>query len=234
MPAVSKLINHPDKDQIVNWLVSGISVRDVEHRLAQLYPNESDAHLRISFSSLQSFRKDFLNLESKVLDDIKQAATLTKDQIRREAIKADLETSTAYRDKVNAVVDEQLQVQRELAKVFSILESRIEAVFNQASSGGIVDVKLDRVLVGYIEQLRGLLDQYKKYIDGFQETTTTNVNISVMTDQVAILREAVRETLADMDPAFAVRFMDKIANKLRVLKYGPETDYEGVMLETPK
>lgn len=225
---------HPAYEDIVKWLTGGVSVRDVEHRLEQMFPEQENAHLRCSFSTLQSFRQQHLNIESKVLDDIKDASALTKQQIRREAIQAELEKSTAYKDKVNALVDEKLQVQRELTKVFTILEARIEAIFNQAQLGALVDTKLDRVLTGYIEQLRGLLVDYSKIIDGVGDVTTTNINISVMTDQVAILREAVRETLADMDPSLAVRFMDKIANRLRTLQYGPETDLEGVMIEVKK
>ncbi len=230
MAPQNKIAHHPEREKIIAWLTQGVSVRDVEARLREMFPDEGDEHLRVSFSALQVFRKDFLNIEDRVLDDLKEATALTRETIRKEAIQAQVEGTSAYKEKINSIVDEQLQVQREIVKTFTLIESRIETLFNRAQDLKFTDHKLERLLQGYFDQILKIVESYKKFIEGYKDTTDVNVNINIATSHINVMREVVREVLADVDPQLAISFMDKLNKRLREMT-PLDQDADGVLLD---
>lgn len=218
MAPVNKVLNHLDKDEIIKKLTMGESVRAVESWLADRYPEESQAHLRISFSTLQNFKTQNLNIKGRVLEDIKDAARATQQAIKREVIQQEVESTNAYQEAIQAIAAERLDVQSELVEVFHILKSRVEHFYNKLQNQDFSD-KQEKAFQKYIDQVMSALESYKKYVEGYNETVDHNINISIMTDQVGIIREAVREVLVEMDPEFAVRFMGNLNEKMRSLQY---------------
>ena len=81
-----KILNHPDKEEVIKKLLEGDSVKEVERWLKEKYPRTRRLH--ISYMTLQKFRGEHLNLKGEVLDDIKNR----RGEIDKEAIEA----STAF------------------------------------------------------------------------------------------------------------------------------------------
>jgi hypothetical protein len=222
MAPKSKILNHPDKDEIIKLLSEGTPVRKVADMLEERYSKKHQAHLRISFPTLQEFKTAHLNLKGKIASDVQKEQTrASKEWLQHEEIKTDLEKNSAYKEAINKIANSELDARREILKIFSLVENRLEVLYNKTSSKEVIRPDEEKLLQSYIDQLMKVMDQYKKYIDGFKETTEHNVNITIATSQVNLLREAIRETLADCDPALAVKFMEKIYSKMRQL------DYEG-------
>src|SRR5271154_5728363 len=94
----SKLLNHPDHELIIKMLNDGESVRKVETYLKEKYPKNKNMHL--SLPTIQTFRKDHLNLESKVLKDIQDARAIEKKQQEMLIKQQQLEGTSAYKDRV--------------------------------------------------------------------------------------------------------------------------------------
>lgn len=230
MAPQSKLAGHPKLEEITRWLLDGVSVREVESRLNQLYPSESDAHLRVAFSTLQNFRKEHLNASDKVLEDIKAVSSITKDTIKREVLQAEVEQSSAYKDKINQIVDEQLVVTKELTKIFTIMEARIEKIYNQVQKSEFIDGRQERLLIQYMEQIQGALEKYSKHESGYSSEMNVNISIAAANDQIFLIREAVRETLAEVEPSLSVIFMEKLHARMDQLTY-KEADSEGFLME---
>lgn len=226
-----KLSAHPRLEEITRWLLDGVSVREVESRLNQLYPNEEDAHLRCSFSTIQNFRKEHLQIQDRVLEDIKSVSQITKDTVKREIIQAEVEATSAYKAKLNEIVDEKLEVTKELTKIFTIMEARIEKIYNAINKNEFIDGKLERLLIAHMEQIQGALEKYSKHISGgYSNETNINVSIDVANEQISLIREAVRETLSEADPHLSVVFMEKLSARLKQLSYKTSDD-QGFMLE---
>lgn len=230
MSIQNKVLAHPDKEIIIKWLTDGIPVREVEARLKEKYPKKPQGHLRISFSTLQQFRTEHLNLKEEVLSAIKEAGQLTRENIRREVISDEVKKTTSYQEKINSIASDQLSVNKELVKVFNLIEDRMEAFYDRIANNSTVDVREERVFQKYLEQFTSVLEHYKKYVEGYTETSNHNININIMNDQVGLIREAVREVLSETEPELAVKFMGKLNSKMGNLIYRADGQVVGDLL----
>ena len=230
----SKILHHPDKEEIIKWLkVDGISVREVEKRLAQRYPRKNQNHLRVSFSTIQSFKKNYLNIEGRVLQDIKEASRLTRKWARKQEALESISESDAYNKALMKAVESEIDTRQEIAKVFAIIDARMEVLFNKASEVDFIDKDVEKFLIDYLKQLSSIIDQHKKYEEGYREQVDINVNVNVMTEQIQIMREAMRETLSEVDPSLTLIFMGKLNDKMKTLSMGGDVaaDRHSVILD---
>ncbi len=212
-----KLTSHPDKEEIISQLVNGVPVREVADWLRERYPNAEHEHLRVSFSTIQNFKKQFLNPEMHVNRDLRAAAA---EAIKREETVRAVEQTSAYQEKLSKIVDTKLDVQKELHKVFVLLDARLEHFYNMLTSEQLPSTREERVFQGYIDQLIKLMESYKKYVEGYSESVEHNININIMNEQIVIIRDAVKEALADASPDVTIKFMDNLNRKMRGLEYG--------------
>jgi hypothetical protein len=220
MAPQTKILQHPDKEEIIAQLVNGTPVRDVAEFLRLKYTGADNAHLRVSFSTIQNFKKSYLDIDGQVARDVREAA---QDAISRQRLEDGQEVvaeTSAYRKKINEIVDGKLDVQRELLKIFTLLDSRIEHFYNLLSNYEFPNAREERVFQGYIDQLIKLVESYKKYVEGYSESVEHNININVMNDQINVVREAVRKSLEDTSPDLAIKFMDNLNKNMKTLEYG--------------
>lgn len=216
----SKIIDHQDKEEIISQLVNGTPVRDVAEYLRLKYPGAENAHLRVSFSTIQNFKKNYLDLDGQVARDVRAAASDAIAAQRLDDGREVVSGTTAYQKKISEIVDNKLDVQREIIKIFSLLDARIEHFYNLLSNYEFPNSREERVFQGYIDQLIRLLESYKKYVEGYSESVEHNININVMNDQINVVREAVRKSLEDTSPEIAIRFMDNLNKNMKTLEYG--------------
>lgn len=217
-----KLLNHPMREKIIFWLkVDGVSVRDVEKRLAQIYVKKSDEHLRVSASAIQAFKTDHLQIEGKVLAQIKENSKLTRTWTKKQEQTEELaKTSTAYQEAMVKAAQMEIDTKQKLINVFTIIENRLEKIYNKVDSFDYLDRDAENLLLGYVKQLQATIDQHKKYEEGFKESIDVNLNLNIMNDQIHIMRDAVRETLAELDPEVSIKFLDKLNTKMKRLTLG--------------
>lgn len=221
-----KILGHPDKEDIIQKLTNGDSVRSVEEDLKKKYPKDKSKH--ISWITLQTFRKDHLGLEGKVLNDIQEAAQSQKRQIEETMRQRQLEATDAYKKKISEIADSKLDVARKILQLDRIIESRMEYWYNMIASGEETAAKGDNELRKFISQQMDLLGQYKKFIEGMADKTIDhNINVNVMNDQIAIIRDVIRECLSEFAPDQSMRFMEKLNQKLNSVSYRPNSLSEG-------
>ena len=206
--------------------MEGIPVRDIEQRLKERYPKKRQDHLRISFSTVQNFKTSYLNMKGEILKDIKEATYLSKELMKQEAqeardtaIQEEVRSTSAYQEKINQIVDTQINVQEQLVKLYNIIEARMEYFFNKLEEHEFPNVKEERAFQNYIDQFMRLLEYYKKFVEGFKDGTEHNININIMNDQVVLLRDAIREVFTEIEPDLAVKFMHKLNSKMKDLVY---------------
>lgn len=233
MSPKNKILTHPDKDELIKLLSDGTPVRKISDMLEERYPKKHQAHLRVSFPTLQEFKTAHLNLKGKIASDVQKEQTRSsKEWIQHEEIEASLDKNNAYQEAISKIANSELDSRREILKIFALVESRLELLYNKVNSKEVIRNDEEKLLQSYIDQLMRVMDQYKKYIDGFKETTEHNVNITIATSQVNLLREAIRETLSDCDPSLAVKFMEKIYNKMRQLDYDSDQPQHAAFLNS--
>lgn len=217
----SKILNHPDKEEIISRLNSGSSIRKTCAWLKEKYPNNKK--LWISTVSLQHFRKTRLELDGKILRDIQDAAAVQQRAIDEQQKQALLEQTNAYRDKIDAIASTHLDTAKKILQLDAIIESRIEYWFNAIKNGDAVAQQGDKQLQQYMDRMMNLLAQYKKFVEGMADHTVQhNVNITVMNEQISLIREVIRDVLQEFNPDVAMMFVDKLNKKLNELEYSQD------------
>jgi hypothetical protein len=210
-----KVLNHPDKEDLIRKLLEGDSVKSVEAWLKKKYPRTRRLH--VSYMTLQKFRKENLNLKGNLLDDIKNKRL----EVDQEAIKAEtklvISSSSAYQQKIDEIATSELDVAKRLLEMDKVIGSRIEHYYNLLETGG-GSIREDKVFIEYINTMKSLMQDWKKYVEGMADTRIDhNVNINVVNDQARILKEAVLSVLQDISPELVGVFVARLDDKIRGL-----------------
>lgn len=218
---MNKILNHPKKEEIIRRLNDGESIRKTCAWLKEKYPNNKK--LQLSTVTIQNFRKKNLQLDGKVLKDIQEATVVQNRAIDEQQKQAQLETTSAYQDKINSIADTHLDVAKKILQLDSIIESRIEYWFNSIGTGDATPQQADKELRQYMDRQMAMLQQYKKFIEGMADHTIEhNVNVTVMNEQITMIRDVIREIIVEFNPDLAMRFMEKLNNKMNGLEYLPQ------------
>ena len=212
----SKILNHPDKEEIISKLLDGSSVKEIESWLKKKHPRTRRLH--VSYMTLQKFRAENLNLKGDVLDDIKNRRT---DVIRESAeaeAKMIIANSTSYKQKIEEIATSNLDVTKRLLEMDALINSRIEYYFNLLQQGG--SIKEDKIFIEYINTMKSIMQDWKKYIEGFADKKVEhNININVVNEYAQVLKGCVIEVLKDLDPELTFKFINLLDNRLRQIEY---------------
>lgn len=213
----NKVFKHPEKEEIIKKLLNGESVKNLEAWLKKKHPKKRG--LWISYATLQKFRKEHLHLDGEVLDNIKAARKeqdLTSRDLEARAIIA---SSSAYQQKLNEIVSTELDANRKILEMMTLVSSRLEYYFNMLNSGG--SIREDKMFIELLNTQRGLVQDWKKYVDGVADKKIEhNINLNVVNEQVTVLKNIVFEVLQEMDPKFVPLFIEKINSRLSDMNYG--------------
>lgn len=216
-----KILKHIDKEEIIEKLATGESVRAISGWLKKKHPN--NRNLWLSSVTLQKFRKNNLQLEGQVLKDIQEAGRSQRQELDEQEKQKILQETNAYNKTINEIANSKLDVARKILELDAIIASRMEYWFNAVSTGAESASKGDKELRGFMDRQMALLAQYKKFIEGMADHTVDyNVNVNVMNEQAGIIREAIRECIAEFAPEQAMLFMEKLNKKLSNTAYRPE------------
>ena len=70
--SLKKIIDHPDKDEIISKLVIGISPKDVHDWLEAKYTNVSETKFVIAEKSIKSFQENYLDIYNLIQEEQEQ------------------------------------------------------------------------------------------------------------------------------------------------------------------
>lgn len=217
----SKILNHPDSEEIVRRLSDGESIRKTYTWIKEKHPKNKK--LWISTVSLQHFRKNNLQLEGVVLKDIQDAAAVQQRAIEEQQKQALLEKTNAYQDKISEIATTHLDTAKKILQLDAIIESRIEYWFNAIKNGDAVAQQGDKQLQQYMDRMMNLLAQYKKFVEGMADHTIQhNVNVKVINEQTSLIRDTIRDVLKEFSPDIAMQFVDKLNKKMNELEYSQQ------------
>lgn len=212
-----KILNHPSADLIIRKLSNGESVREVSSLIEEMYPNNKKLH--VSYLTLQRFRKEHLKIEGDALEVIKEA---TKEKHLEQETKKEhtqVKKFPSYKEKLQEAVNLHIDVKQQLASLHSLIMSRAEDLFDKLSLGQGTKSDEDN-LQKYFNTYIIVLEKWAKYIDKIADyTVETNINVTVIENQMAILRESVWEIMRELEPTVAVKFLEKLDQKMKNFQY---------------
>lgn len=213
-----KILNHPDKDLIIKKLLEGESLRSIEEWLKERH---DDSKLHVTFVTLQKFRKENLNVEGEYLEDLKEIRRAKDKADAEEERKAEIKKSSAYKEKLEEIVDAEIDVTRRLLEMEALVNSRLEYYFNILQAGG--SIREDKIFIEYINLLRGVMNDWMKFIEGHTDNKVEhNININIVMQQITIIKNVVNEILSEIQPEVVPVFIEKLNQKLDVMDYEQE------------
>lgn len=215
--AFPKIMKHPHKSMIVRLLTEGKGVREVAKILKQSFPDTPELH--ISSNTLQKFRQEHLQLDKDALEQIKREERAKVRQKEQKKEHTQVRNLPSYRKKLQETVDVHIDIRKSLGELDGLLRERIEDFFDKAQAG-TASIMEEKLLQGYFDRYFTLLDKWAKYVDKLADLRVeTNVNVTLIQDQMAALRRVVLKLLNKMDPDKAILFMEELNREMSQFEY---------------
>lgn len=208
----SKILSHPDKDEIISKLVTGIKPKDVSDWLKLKYTDKEQGHLRVSSKILQEFVENNLDLYNVLQNDISGVKQDKKE------ISDSLKNNKTYQERIVEIADKELDIKRLLIETGHIIRQRVEQVFDKIQENP-QNFKPDYTLIKWLETLLSFTDKYQKIVNEAPDTVVQhNVNIQIVEQHTIMLQDAIRETMAEVDSDMAFNFLEKLNAKMSLLQ----------------
>jgi deoxyadenosine/deoxycytidine kinase len=213
-----KIMEHPDKNRIVKWLRDGKGVRWVSRQLREMYPDDKSRQL--SVPTLQSFRKAHLRLDGDALGDIKKAAREHANEKALSKEHTEVRNLPSYKQKLAEIVDLHIDIKKGLVAMEALITARLEELFDTLHQRREFSIDKEKLLQGYFDRYFIMIDKWAKYVEKVADfRVEANINVTVIQDQMAVMRQAVQELLQEMDPDMAISFLGRLNGKMRQLNY---------------
>ena len=222
--ALKKVLEHPDRDEIIAKLVLDVSPKDINEWLVSKYTNVSETKFVIAEKSIKTFKDNYLDVYSLIQEDMaktKQAvATSTENQLELA-----VRNNSTYRSKMLELAGKEIDVRQMVAQLCVAIETRVAQVFDEIQENPRdINTKVDRLLIDYAEVLGNILEKYYKFTESPSEISIqNNVTLQFIDQHILVLQEAVREVLSEMDLESSMLFIERIQIKMAKLK-APEKE----------
>ncbi len=209
-----KILNHPDRDQIISKLTAGESVREVSAWLKEKYPNTKPNQL--AFTTLDEFRRKYLNIHGTILDDLKIKFKEQQAEEVKDGLKHIVKKNKSYQEKLDEFIDDKIDWRKKLVQFLNVAETRFSQVFDK-SQNNPDSFRGDETLIKWMKEMRDLVIEIRKAEGAPDQVIQHNVTVQAIDEQANIIHQAIFKTLMKMDFSFASVFIDQLNETLREL-----------------
>ena len=223
-----KILDHPDKEEIINKLLIGLSVKDINQWMEAKYSNVSEAKFIISENMLSSFKDDYLDIYSLIQSDLTKTKTALANNTNTSDVDLALQNSPSYKEIMIKSVSQEMDIRAIIKNLCLAIENRLSTVFDviQADPQNI-NTRLDRLLIEYTEALGNILEKYYKFTEApANNLVQHNVTLHVVDQHISVFHDVIKEILSQMDLETSLYFMEVFNEKMSKLKPPKE---EGVL-----
>lgn len=219
-PTYKKILEHPDKDEIISKLVIGISAADINDWLKAKYTNVSETKFVLSEKSIKSFQNTYLDFYNDLKQDIvKVNGAIVSDS--KDQLDLAVKNNPSYQDALVKLANKELDIETIMAKMAINVETRMAQVFDEMMEDPRnINTKVDRLFVEYADILGNLLDKYHKWKEkpAADQVIQHNITLQVMDQHISVLHDAIRETFSQIDLDSSQLFLELFNEKITKLK----------------
>jgi len=199
--------------------VIGISASDINDWLKSKYTNVSESKFVLSEKAIKSFQKTYLDFYNDLQQDIVKVSSASSED--RDQLDLAVKSNPSYQDALIKLANKELDIETIMAKMAINVETRMAQVFDEIMEDPRnINTKVDRLFVEYADILGNLLDKYHKWKEkpAADQVVQHNITLQVVDQQMAILHDAIRETLSHIDLDSSQLFLELFNDKLSRLK----------------
>lgn len=214
---ISKLLEHPDKEEIINKLILDIPVSDIVEWLKIKY-EEADGKLILSQKSLQIFKDNHLDIYSAIKDDfLKTKNAIINNDI--ENVELLIKGNSTYKDLVVKTVGQELDLKQSIKQLCNVVETRLSQIFDRVQEDPRDVGKVDRVLIEYVREFGSLLEKaYKIVNNGPDQVIQHNITVQHIDQHINIFYEVIKKVLQKMDIESSMYFMELFNQEMAKIK----------------
>lgn len=222
--ALKKIIDHPDKDEIISKLVIGVSAHDVHEWLQVKYTNISEIKFVISEKSIKSFQENYLDIYNLIQEDIAKSKVAVATNTQEDLTLA-VQNNSAYKSKMMELASKEIDVRKIIANLCVAIETRLAQVFDEIQSDPRnINTRIDRLLIEYTDTLGNILEKYYKFTEApTNNVVQHNVTLQVVDQHISVFHDVIRDVLSQMDLQTSLYFMEVFHKKMESLK-NPDKD----------
>lgn len=225
-PVYKKILEHPDREEIISKLVLGMSITDIHDWLKAKYTNVSETKFVLSERIIKSFKDNYLDFYNELQQDKAKVATAlatgTTDQLDL-AVKS----NPTYKDALVKIAKNEWNIEERMMMMAVNVETRMAQVFDEMMEDPRnINTKVDRLFAEYADILGNLLDKYHKWKEkpAADQVIQHNVTLQVVDQHIAVFHDVIKEILSGMDLEASQYFLELFNEKMSKLKLpNPET-----------
>lgn len=224
--SLKKIIEHPDKDEIISKLIIGIPAKDINEWLAAKYTNAGESKFVIAEKSIKSFQENYLDIYSLIQEDLKKSKIAVSNSAEDE-LNLTLQNSSTYKQIMLQTANEELDIRKTIKQLCIAIETRFGQIFDEIQQDPRnINTRIDRVLIEYANVLQGILEKYYKFTEAPTDMVIQNNHIAlqVVDQHILVFQDAVKEILSKMNLEQSFIFMDAFNEKISKLKAPAEKE----------
>lgn len=214
MANFKKILDHPEKQKVIDKLVSGDTPKDVAQYLKLKFHGKDEAHLRLSANLLKEFQEQHLDQTGFINKVVKADG----DNKLSKQIAQSLVESKEWRERVAETQGQEIDLKEKINSMLHLLEARAEQVFDkiQENPGS---TKADYVMVKYFDLLFQAIEKADKVINERPDQRIEHTYTVQMVEEHALaFQEAIRDLLLELGPEQSARFMELLNERLTQIK----------------
>lgn len=212
-----KILEHPDKDEIITKLLSSVPVADIHEWLEAKYTSVGETKFVLSNKIISTFQKDYLDIYSIIKDDI--AKSKTNKLTAQEELKLEIQGSPQYHKSLENYVNNEVDIKVTVKRMVAAIEIRASQVFDQIQDDPR-NIKMDRTLIEWFNTLTTLLEKYDTILNGNpdQINIQNNINIQVVDEHINVVYNVIKEILSKLDYDTSLLFIEMFNDAMKNLK----------------
>lgn len=217
--AAKKLLDHPDRDEIISKLVIGISPKDIHEWLEAKYTNVNENKFVIAEKSIKSFQENYLDIYNIIQEDLSKTKIAVNNNTE-EQLNLAVKNNSEYKNIMIQTATHQLDVRKMISQLCVAIETRLSQVFDEIQQDPRnINTRIDRLLIEYADTLGNILEKYYKFTEApTDQVIQHNVTLQVVDQHISVFHDVIKEVLAQMDLETSMYFIEIFNQKMSKLK----------------
>lgn len=217
--ALRKILDHPDREEIISKLVLDLPVKEIHEWLASKYTVVNESKFVIPEKAIKSFKENYLDVYNMIQDDMVKTKSAVNSSTE-DQLELAVKNNPTYKSKMLQLAGKEIDVRSMVAQLCVAIETRLAQVFDQIQADpDNINTKVDRLLIDYTEVFGNVLEKYYKFTEApADQVIQHNVTLQVVDQHISVFHEVMREVLSQMDLETSLFFMEVFSQKMAKLK----------------
>jgi len=218
-PNYKKILEHPDKDEIISKLIIGRTPKEIHEWLVSKYTNLNEIKFTISEKTIKSFQENYLDMYNMIQEDLIKTKSALANNTEDE-LKLSVQNVPLYKDLMIQTANEELDIRKIVKNLCIAIETRFAQVFDQIQEHPRnINTRVDRLFKEYAETLANILEKYYKFTEEpAKNVTQHNITLQVVDQHITVFHDVIKEILSQMDLDTSLYFMEVFNEKMNKLK----------------